>query len=152
MARKKRNSIDVRDGFHTIVMADMEIWDGADLALLRETLARLVDTDGEKLIGVDMTFVKYVPSGFFGMLYDYTERGATVRVYRPLPHVREMLWFREFFDALDDGAYELALRTETSMSNGEAKVGTQAPWSSDANPVPVIEPIIERRDHAVVVP
>lgn len=153
MARKKRNSIDIRNGYHTIVMADMEIWDGADLSLLRETLARLVDIGGEKMIGVDMTFVKYVPSGFFGMLYDCAECGTKVRVYNPLPHVQKMLWFREFFDTLEDGAFELTMRQETSMSSAESKIGTQAPWSSDAQPVPAIEPMledrVERRDHAM---
>jgi hypothetical protein len=150
MARKKRSSIEIRDGYHTIVMSDMEIWDGADLALLREHLAKLVDADGEKSIGVDMTFVKYVPSGFFGMLYDYTERGVTMRVFNPLPHVQDMLWFREFFDHLGDGVFCLSLRQQTSMSNREAAASGIAPWSTDEVFQPT-KPILERRDHAVVV-
>jgi hypothetical protein len=132
-------------------MSDMEIWDGADLSLLREHLAELVDTNNEKRIGVDMTFVKYVPSGFFGMLYDYTERGVTMRVYNPLTHVRAMLWFREFFDDIGDGVFRLVLRQQTSMSSGESRVGTRAPWSTD-EVVSHVESVTERRDHAVVVP
>lgn len=148
MARKKRHSIEIRDGFHTIVMNDMEIWDGADLSLLRETLAKLVDEEQHNRIGVDMTYVKYVPSGFFGMLYDCTERGVTIRVYNPLPHVQAMLWFREFFDDLDDGVFTLSLREETSMSRVEARLSAKAPWASDSH-VPQGEMVHDRRDHAV---
>ena len=151
MARKKRHTIEVRDGFHVIVMSDMEIWDGADLSLLRETLAKLVDIEQQECIGVDMTYVKYVPSGFFGMLYDCTERGIKIRVYNSLPHVQAMLWFREFFDDLDDGVFALSLREETSMSNVEARAGVKAPWSTDA-PILQAELIHDRRGHAVVFP
>ena len=135
MARKKRHSIDVRDGFHVVVMEDMEIWDGADLALMRETLASLVDAEQRTAVGVDMTSVKYIPSGFFGLLYDYTDRGISVRLYTPQPHVREMLWFREFFESEDGIAFDLCLRAHTSLSNPEAAGASRAPW---ADPVPSV--------------
>ncbi len=128
MARKKRNSVDVRDGYHFIVMGEMEIWDGADLALLRETLSRLVDTEKNTAIGVDMTFVKYIPSGFFGMLYDYRERGIAVRLSTPQPHVKEMLWFREFFEEGQPGVFELKQRGQTSRSTVPANASASAPW------------------------
>ncbi|MHC4875836.1 MAG: STAS domain-containing protein [Planctomycetota bacterium] len=128
MARKKRNSVDVRDGYHFIVMGGMEIWDGADLALLRETLSRLVDTEKNTAIGVDMTFVKYIPSGFFGMLYDYRERGVAVRLSTPQPHVMEMLWFREFFEEVQPGVFELRQRGQTSRSTVPANTSASAPW------------------------
>lgn len=138
MARKKRSSIDVRDGFHVVVMDDIEIWDGADLALLRETLSRLVDQQKQKAVGVEMTWVKYIPSGFFGMLYDYCERGVAVRLYSPQPHVQKMLWFREFFEA--DGAdhvFSLRLRTRTaSVEAAAAAAATRAPWLDDAPTMP----------------
>ena len=41
--RFKRMLIEVRDGLHLLQMGEMEIWDGADLALLREGLFRLID-------------------------------------------------------------------------------------------------------------
>ncbi|MBI1310512.1 hypothetical protein GC176_04325 [bacterium] len=128
MARKKRNSIDIRNGYHFIVMGDMEIWDGADLALLRETLSRLVETEKQTAIGVDMTFVKYIPSGFFGMLYDYRERGIAVQLSTPQPHVKEMLWFREFFEEVEPGTYELKQRGQTSRSTVPANASASAPW------------------------
>lgn len=134
MARKKRHSIDNREGFHVVVMEDMEIWDGADLALLRETLAQQVDKEKRRSIGVDMTYVKYIPSGFFGMLYDYCERGINVRLYCPQPHVKLMLWFREFFALSDDVSseetYDLQLRAQTSLSRA-AVAASKAPWVDD---------------------
>lgn|GEM_PF-1431997 len=140
MARKKRSTIDVRDGFHVVVMDDIEIWDGADLALLRETLSRLVDQQKQKAVGVEMTWVKYIPSGFFGMLYDYCERGVAVRLYSPQPHVQKMLWFREFFEA--DGAdnvFSLRLRARTaSVEAAAAAAATRAPWLDDAPTMPSI--------------
>lgn len=146
MARKKGCTIEIRSKHHTVVMGDMEIWDGADLALLRETLARLVDTERRKAIGVDLTFVKYIPSGFFGMLYDYAERNIGVRVYSPQPHVREMLWFREFFDSIEPNVFQLALRQQTATSAKEKQSRITAPWAaSDGHISFGVEPL-PRRD------
>jgi len=134
MARKKKNWIDNRDGYHAVVMEDMEIWDGADLALLRETLARLVDQEKRQAIGVDMTCVKYIPSGFFGMLYDYRERDVKVRLYAPQVHVQAMLWFREFFEESSPGVFDLCLRPQTQMSiaSAQAAAAAKAPWTENA--------------------
>ena len=155
MAQKKRHSIDIRDGYHVVVMGDIEIWDGADLALLRETLAKLVDVEKRKKMGVDLGSVKYIPSGFFGMLYDYTERGVQVRVYDALPHVQNMLWFREFFELTDssDGReiFQLCLRAQTSLSVGEPGA-TKAPWATDEEDlIQPIEPLPERLNPAALV-
>tara|TARA_R110002072_G_scaffold284587_1_gene449009 strand:+ start:22498 stop:22950 length:453 start_codon:yes stop_codon:yes gene_type:complete len=133
MARKKKSSIDIRDGFHVVVMGEMEIWDGADLSLLRETLARLVETEKRKAIGVDLTFVKYIPSGFFGMLYDYTDRGVSVRLYSPQAHIANMLWFREFFEPIDGEAFSLVVKAQTGHSARSAMAAGKAPWSDFDN-------------------
>jgi anti-anti-sigma regulatory factor len=149
MARKKRSSIDIRDGFHVVVMGDMEIWDGADLALLRETLARLVDTEKRPAIGVDLRFVKYIPSGFFGMLYDYTDRGVAVRLYSPQPHVARMLWFQEFFDSNGDESFTLTVKAQTTHSARSALAAGKAPWS-DSDVTPHGFPMSEGADSPVV--
>ena len=137
MARKKSCTIDVRNGHHVVLMGDMEIWDGADLALLRETLARLVEAERHKSIGVDLTFVKYIPSGFFGMLYDYAECGVSVRVYGPHPHIRQMLWFREFFDEVSSEVFGLTLRAQTKTSLTERQLASKAPWAEKDAPAQV---------------
>lgn len=150
MARKKGCSVDIRDKHHVVVMGDMEIWDGADLALLRETLARLVDDDRRKAIGVDLTFVKYIPSGFFGMLYDYAERGISVRLYSAQPHIREMLWFREFFDEQTKGTFQLGLRQQTVTSAREKQSRGKAPWASSDAPQP-LEPATTPQREAIAI-
>ena len=150
MARKKRSSIDVRDGFHAVVMGEMEIWDGADLSLLRETLARLVDTEQQSAIGVDLTFVKYIPSGFFGMLYDYTDRGVSVRLYSPQDHIANMLWFREFFEPVDGEAFNLVVKAQTGHSARSAMAAGKAPWSDDEDG-PAAFPVMEEATVAATI-
>ena len=122
-------------------MGEMEIWDGADLALLRETLARLVDTEKRPAIGVELKFVKYIPSGFFGMLYDYKDRGVNVRLYSPQAHIANMLWFQEFFEPVDGEAFNLVVKAQTGHSARSAMAAGKAPWSDneDAPTFPATE-------------
>jgi hypothetical protein len=106
--RFKRMVIDVLDDGLLLHMGAMEIWDGADLALLREALATLIEREGCRSITVDMQFVKYIPSGFFGMLFDWHEkRDVAFALTPPQPNVQRMLWFQQFFRQADHGWYEL---------------------------------------------
>ncbi len=95
--KKQQLSFHVVDDTMFVSLDDMEIWDGADLSLLRDILARLVNEDGYLSIGVDLAAVKYIPSGFFGMLFEWYESGIAIRLRSPQQHVAEMLWFRMFF-------------------------------------------------------
>lgn len=101
-----------RDGFTVLELGSAEIWDGADMALLRESLTRLIKAEKHLAIGVDMTYVKYIPSGFFGMLFDWFETGVQIRLYTPQPNVRKMLWFNQFFEAIGHESFELAPQPE----------------------------------------
>lgn len=105
--RKQRMKLHDRDGVTVMDLGSIEIWDGADLSLLRDTLTTLIEHQGCRSIGVDMSSVKYIPSGFFGMLFDWHERDVEMRLYSPQPNVANMLWFRRFFEAQGDGAYVL---------------------------------------------
>lgn len=94
----------------------IEIWDGADLALLREVLSDLISEDGYRSIGVDLTSVKYIPSGFFGMLFEWYESGIEIQLHSPQPNVENMLWFRMYFEPQPDGHFQLtdeAVRNHT---------------------------------------
>ncbi len=129
-----------RDDFTVMDMGDMEIWDGADLALIREMFTRLVDGAKHQRIGIDMRSVKYIPSGFFGLLFDWYERGIGIRLYDAQPHVREMMWFQQFFVESSRGCFELTASnsTESPLSSGPATPSRQttlaAPIdSSDSN-------------------
>ena len=95
------------DGVTVLDLGDMDIWDGADLALRRETLHRMIEVEGRRSVGVNIQHVKYIPSGFFGMLYDWHEKGVVIHLYSPLARVRNMLWFRQFFTPVDDEAHLL---------------------------------------------
>ncbi len=114
--RFKRMLIDVRNDFLLLHLGEMEIWDGADLALLRESLFCLIDEEGCESIAIDMLYVKYIPSGFFGMLFDWQEKcGTRFALTPPQPNVQRMLWFRQFFKLNNDGMYELLLEPTESL-------------------------------------
>lgn len=114
------------DGSHVIQLGDMEIWDGADLALLRETLVHLFHKMRSRRFGVDMSYVKYVPSGFFGMLFDWYEKGVEIQLYSPQPQVAGMLWFRRFFQPVGDEGYRLNSNFHTAMSFAPVAATTQS--------------------------
>lgn len=94
-------------GITVMALGEMEIWDGADLSLLRDGLNHIILQQNCRSVAVDMHAVKYVPSGFFGMLYDWFEQGVVIRLLAPQERVRNMLWFRQFFNHDTDAWYSL---------------------------------------------
>lgn len=109
MNPKKRQRLNIvqDEGTVTVGLDQIEIWDGADLALLREVLTELIERDGFRHIGVNLHSVKYIPSGFFGMLYEWYEAGIRIELHAPQPNVEQMLWFRMFFRRDAEGSYFL---------------------------------------------
>ena len=120
MASKKRERMQLipRGDVMVVELGDMEIWDGADLALLRETLTKLMDVENHKQVGIDMSHVKYIPSGFFGMLCDWHDRGHRMCLFSPQPNVARMLWFKRFFEHSADDCFSLTY----AIHNGEQPV------------------------------
>jgi hypothetical protein len=114
--RKQRMKLHDRDGVSVMDLGPIEIWDGADLSLLRDTLTALIEHERCRSIGVEMSSVKYIPSGFFGMLFDWHERGIEMRLYSPQPNVANMLWFRRFFEHEGDGAYVLTSEPASELT------------------------------------
>ena len=115
MASKKFLQLVLDNGFTVLNLGDMEIWDGADMALLRESLTRLIKAEKRRRIGVDMSHVKYIPSGFFGMLFDWFETGVQIRLYAPQPNVRLMIWFNQFFEPVSDHCFALVPQAAMSL-------------------------------------
>lgn len=107
------------DGGQVVSLPPRMIWDGADLALIRECLRHFV-RQGARDIGVDVTAVKTLPPGFFGALYDYYEAGLRVRLFNPTEELQQLLWFRGFFQQTILGEYEMRRNQELL-----ATVGTQ---------------------------
>lgn len=121
--RFKRMLIENRDGHILLQLGEMEIWDGADLALLREGLFHLITRDEEESIAIDMSFVKYIPSGFFGMLFDWHEKAGTrFALTLPQPNVQRMLWFRQFFKMNSEGLFEMQNEPTESIVPVESSV------------------------------
>ena len=112
----KRMLIEVQDELHLLHVGEMDIWDGADLALLRDGLFMLIEREHCRNIAIDMRFVKYIPSGFFGMLFDWTEkRGVQFALTPPQPNVQKMLWFQRFFHLNPAGMYDLHTESVAPM-------------------------------------
>lgn len=109
MNRNKRQRLDIQaEGSSVVVGLDeIEIWDGADLALLREVLTELIDKEEYRCVGVNLKSVKYIPSGFFGMLYEWYEDGIQIHLHSPQPNVEQMLWFRMFFHRQTEDIFQL---------------------------------------------
>ena len=105
--KKQRLTVHTEEDFAIVSLDDMEIWDGADLALIREALANLIGQEGFRAIGVNLSAVKYIPSGFVGMLFEWYEQGIKIRLYYPQANVEQMLWFRMFFTSDNEGAFDL---------------------------------------------
>ena len=107
MGRRRSAVVYDRGGVTVVDLGPMEIWDGADLSLLRDTLTELCSDKGCCSLGIDMTYVKYVPSGFFGMLGDWERKGVSIRLYSPQPRIQNMIWFQQFLDEESDQCYRL---------------------------------------------
>jgi len=117
-------------------IGDMEIWDGADLSLIRDTLNQLILKERRRAIGIQMRSVKYVPSGFFGMLYDWFEQGIAVRLFSPQPRVANMLWFQRFFEAEGRSSFVLRENLEAFVEIGEEEDSQESgAWSRDHDAV-----------------
>lgn len=117
--KRQRLHIHTTDTSAIVSLEDMEIWDGADLALLREALTGLIERDGYRSLGVDLSSVKYIPSGFFGMLFEWYDAGLEIRLYSPQDNVAQMLWFRMFFAHEVNHAYRLCDAAVRNNSPGE---------------------------------
>lgn len=131
-SRHDRMTLHNRAGVTVLDLGEMDIWDGADLSLLRETLSNLIIDQECKQVGVDLSYVKYIPSGFFGMLFDWYDKGAKMFVYTPQPNVCEMLWFRQFFDHVGDGCFELLSEPkETIVSAPDGSWTNKMKWDSE---------------------
>lgn len=105
--RRKRLCLTERGSSTVISVGEMEIWDGADLALIRDTLHELIEDQELRDVGIEMGTVKYVPSGFFGMLSEWNDLGVRITLYSVQPNVQRMLWFRHFFLEISQECYLL---------------------------------------------
>lgn len=102
-------------GITVVDIGRMEIWDGVDLSLIRDTLTVLIARRRRRAVGIQMKHVKYVPGGFFGMLYDWFETGVRIYLLRPQERITNMLWFQRFFLEERPGLWRLEDLYETGI-------------------------------------
>lgn len=124
--RRKRLTITQENGITFISLGKMEIWDGADLALIRDTLIEQVQKYNRQAIAVDMETVKYIPSGFFGMLSEWKDRGINISIKGVQENVSNMLWFQQFFLEALPGLYHLQGEPQFEMNAIFAELEMQA--------------------------
>jgi len=67
------------------------IVDQIDLGQCRTELLELLEQHGCRVLGLDLTGVRYVPSGFLGLLASFRRQGIDVHLYNPSEDVREVL-------------------------------------------------------------
>ena len=133
-SRHDRMALHDWDGVTVLDLGEMDIWDGADLSLLRETLVRVIETERRPAVGVNMEHVKYIPSGFFGMLFDWHERGTPIFLYRPQPNVANMLWFRQFFETNGSGRFQLLSEPKYELAvESTSEWDTTDTWTENKN-------------------
>lgn len=113
LRRFKKIMIDVQGDHHVLMLGKIEMWEGVELCMLRECLFQQISRDHCKSVVIDMTHVKYLMSGFFGMLCDFQEaHGVQVALTPPQPNVQKMLWFNTFFHLNAEGNFDLELQSK----------------------------------------
>jgi hypothetical protein len=96
--RRHTRGLATREEAGTLIISIRNgIWRGKQLSLLRDTLIQIVGRQMRRVVGVDLKGVHDLPSGFFGTLCEWHDRGVVVRIYSPEPRIREMYWFQQFF-------------------------------------------------------
>lgn len=139
MASKRRLRVNYFDWHDSRVLdvGKMEIWDGADLSLVRDMLVEMIEQEGHRSVGVNLKYVKYIPSGFFGMMFDWQEQGIQVSLFHPQPNVAGMLWFRQFFEDIGDGCHRMSTKAKFDYIPAAKKSWTEEkmPWDAQASAV-----------------
>lgn len=126
-----------------------QIWDKGDLMQLQAELDRLVARDQFESITIDTRYVEYVPSGFFGLLYDFHLEGVRIWLCEPSPRMRRMIWFRQFLYRIDDDLYGFRQQPQLILvAPPETKNGSTVSAASDAHrearsPQPIVVSILD---------
>lgn len=103
-----KNKIVECDGWLIISLRASQILDGADLAHLRERIARVPEQDRVLIgIAIDLTNVLKLPEGFFGMTFDFVERGYKIALDHPCEEFRQYHWFKQFAKSLGNDRYQI---------------------------------------------
>ena len=79
-------------GLTTVVgFGGRELLDTVNLAACREEIVSLIAREHCRVLAVDFTGVRMIPSGLLGLLASVRQLGAEVHLYNPSDDVREVL-------------------------------------------------------------
>jgi len=77
-----------------------EIVDQLDLSECREEIVSLLNQNDCKMLAIDLTGVRYIPSGMLGLLASLCQMGIEVHLYNPSEDIREVLQITRLDDIL----------------------------------------------------
>jgi hypothetical protein len=129
--RRAERVIHERNGVAVVSLGQANVWDFGDLVRLREVASGLI-SEGQRRIGIDLSHVGYLPSGFMNMLCEWQERGLDVFLFDPRPNVRDMLWFQRFTEPAGTNAFRITCSPpeETWWRNGDGSVSVAGPTAN----------------------
>lgn len=91
--RRSRLTISKSSGRHVLRLDNIQALDHSDVCLLKEWLVR--QEPGVK-VSLNLHKVEYLPSGFFGMLHDMSDKGVLITLTNVSDAIKKQLWFQRF--------------------------------------------------------
>ena len=79
-----------------LTLNESQIWTATDLYQLREAVHQRLTT-GEESVCIDLSRVRHLPSGFFGLLCSFHDQGINVSLYETRQSICDLIWFQRFF-------------------------------------------------------
>lgn len=95
-ANSRQKQVDSCESTHILRPDDSEMWTLAHIKQLREMIVSKCSPASD--VQVDMSRVRHVSGGLFGMLCDLHDDGYKIRLREPQASIRNLIWFQRFFE------------------------------------------------------
>ncbi len=79
-----------------LTLNEAELWTASDLSQLRDAIHQRLNT-GEESVCIDLSRVRHLPSGFFGLLCTFRDQGVNVSLFETQRSIHDLIWFKRFF-------------------------------------------------------
>lgn len=134
--RRAERNVCFRDGIAIVSLGSASVWDTGDLVRLREVAAGLLSRRWLS-IGIDLSHVAHLPSGFMNMLCEWCESGFEVHLFDPPPVIQNMLWFRQFTESVSETAFRMNYASSARRTRREGPSGFDRPVGRRRTATPV---------------
>lgn len=111
-----------------LTLDESGLWTHAHLCHLRTAIKKHLKS-GFDSVTIDMTYVRHLPSGFFGYVCELHEAGTRVYLFRPADEVQRLEWFWRFFESAAESLYrfrEEPLYWHDAAASGGVKENARA--------------------------